>query len=125
MLAWGEEDRGETAKAVPAGTESSAAKRGTENPAIAESLREEVCAGENCKRAWKRVKANKGSPGVDGMTVQELPGYRQEHWPAMREAWLSGTYKPQAVRRKEITKPDGGRRKLGMPTGWIDGSNRR
>ena len=115
-LAWGEEDRGEAPKINPAGTESSAAKRGTENPAITESLMEEVCERENCKRALKRVKANKGSPGVDGMTVRELPGFLQEHWPAIREQLLSGTYKPQPVKRVEIPKPDGGVRKLGIPT---------
>src|ERR1019366_2981144 len=115
-LAWGEEDRGEAPKIIPPGTESSAAKRGTENPAITESLMEEICERENCKQALKRVKANKGSPGVDGMTVQELPGFLQQHWPAIREQLLSGTYKPQPVRRKEIAKPDGGMRKLGIPT---------
>jgi RNA-directed DNA polymerase len=117
VLAWGEEDRGEAPKIIPAGTESSAAERGTENPALTESLMEEICERGNCQRAWKRVKANKGSPGVDGMTVQELPGFLQQHWPAIREQLLSGTYQPQPVRRKEIDKPDGGGvRKLGIPT---------
>jgi RNA-directed DNA polymerase len=115
-LAWGDEDRGEAPKIIPAGTESSAAKRGTENPAITESLMEEVCERENCKRALKRVKANKGSPGMDGRTVQKLPGFLQQHWPAIREQLLSGTYKPQPVKRVEISKPDGGMRKLGIPT---------
>jgi RNA-directed DNA polymerase len=77
---------------------------------------EEVCERENCKQALKRVKANKGSPGVDGMTVQQLPGFLQQHWPAIREQLLSGIYKPQPVRRVEIPKPDGGVRKLGIPT---------
>jgi RNA-directed DNA polymerase len=77
---------------------------------------EEVCERENCKQALKRVKANKGSPGVDGMTVQQLPGFLQQHWPALREQLLSGIYKPQPVRRVEIPKPDGGVRKLGIPT---------
>ena len=115
-MAWGEEDRGEAPKIIPTGTESSAAERGTKNPAITESWMEEICERENCKRALKRVKANKGSPGVDGMTVQELPGFLPQHWPAIREQLLSGTYKPQPVRRKEIDKPDGGMRKLGIPT---------
>jgi len=115
-LAWGEEDRGEAPKIIPTGTESSGAERGTKNPAITESLMEEICERENCKRALKRVKANKGSPGVDGMTVQELPGFLPQHWPAIREQLLRGTYKPQPVRRKEIDKPDGGMRKLGIPT---------
>jgi RNA-directed DNA polymerase len=77
---------------------------------------EEVCERENCKQAWSRVKANQGSAGVDGMTVQQLPEYLKQHWPAIREQWLSGTYKPQPVRRVEIPKPDGGMRKLGIPT---------
>jgi RNA-directed DNA polymerase len=115
-LAWGEEVKGEAPKLFSPGTESSAAKRGTESPAHSESLMEEVCERENCKQALKRVKANKGSPGVDGMTVQQLPGFLQQHWPVIREQLLSGTYKPQPVRRVEIPKPNGGVRKLGIPT---------
>jgi RNA-directed DNA polymerase len=116
-LAWGEEAKGEARRLFPPGTESSAAKRGAESPAITESLMEEVCERENCKQALKRVKANKGSPGVDGMTVQQLPGFLREHWPAIREQLLSGTYEPQPVKRVEIPKPDGGGvRKLGIPT---------
>jgi RNA-directed DNA polymerase len=98
------------------GTESSAGKRGTESPAITEQWMEEVCGRENCKQALKRVKANKGSAGVDGMTVQQLPEYLKQHWLAIREQLLSGTYKPQPVKRVEIPKPDGGVRKLGIPT---------
>jgi retron-type reverse transcriptase len=77
---------------------------------------EEVCERENCKQALQRVQANKGSAGVDGMTVQQLPEYLKQHWPAIREQLLSGTYKPQPVKRAEIPKPDGGVRKLGIPT---------
>jgi RNA-directed DNA polymerase len=63
------------------------------------------------------VKANKGSPGVDGMTIDEIPEYLKQHWPAIREQLLSGTYEPKPVRRVEIPKPDGvGVRKLGIPT---------
>jgi RNA-directed DNA polymerase len=98
------------------GTETLAAKRGTESPAISEQLMEEVCERENCKQALARVKANKGSAGVDGMTVQQLPEHLKQHWPAIREQLLSGTYKPQPVKRVEIPKPDGGIRKLGIPT---------
>jgi RNA-directed DNA polymerase len=116
VLAFLEEGRGEAPKDLPEGTESSAGKRGTENPAITEQLMEEVCERENCKQALRRVKANKGSPGVDGMTVHDLPGYLKQHWPAIREQLLSGTYKPQPVKRVEIPKPDGGVRKLGIPT---------
>ena len=116
VLAFMEEDRGEAPKDLQEGTESSAGKRGTESPAIAEQLMEEVCERENCKQALKRVRANKGSAGVDGMTVQQLPEYLKQHWPAIRDQLLSGTYKPQPVRRVEIPKPDGGMRKLGIPT---------
>jgi RNA-directed DNA polymerase len=116
VLAFMEEDRGEAPKCLQEGTESSAGKRGTESPAIAEQLMEEVCGRENCKQALKRVKANKGSAGVDGMTVQQLPEYLKQHWPAIREQLLNGTYRPQPVRRVEIPKPDGGVRKLGIPT---------
>jgi len=115
-LAFMEESRSEAPTAPMGGTESSAGKRGTESPAITEQLMEEVCGRENCKQALKRVKANKGSAGVDGMTVQQLPEYLKQHWPAIRDQLLNGTYKPQPVRRVEIPKPDGGVRKLGIPT---------
>jgi RNA-directed DNA polymerase len=78
---------------------------------------EEVCEGENLKQALQQVKANKGSPGIDGMTVEELPGYLQQHWLVIREQLLNGTYEPKPVWRVEIEKPDGGgMRKLGIPT---------
>ncbi len=98
------------------GTETSTAKREYESPAIPEQVMEEVCERENCLRALKRVKSNKGSPGIDGMKVEELPGYLKQHWLAIREQLLSGTYEPQPVRRVEIPTPDGGVRKLGIPT---------
>ena len=116
QLAFPEERRGEAPRTEGEGTESLAAKRSAESPAETERLMEEVVERENLKEALKRVRANKGSPGVDGMTVHALPDYLKEHWPAIREQLLSGTYKPQPVRRKEIDKPDGGVRKLGIPT---------
>jgi RNA-directed DNA polymerase len=112
VLAFLEEDRGEAPKDLQEGTESSGGERGTQSPAIAEQLMEEVCGRESCKQALKRVKANKGSPGVDGMTVHDLPGYLKQHWSAIREQLLNGIYKPQPVKRVEIPKPDGGVRKL-------------
>jgi RNA-directed DNA polymerase len=115
-LAFPAESRSEAPTAAVEGTESLAAKRRTESPAISERLMEEVCERENCKQALARVKANKGSPGVDGMTVHKLAGHLRQHWPAIREQLLSGTYKPQPVKRVEIPKPDGGVRKLGIPT---------
>ena len=72
---------------------------------------------DNLKEALRRVKANKGSAGIDGITVDEISDYLKQHWPAIREQLLSGTYTPQPVRRMEIPKPDGeGVRKLGIPT---------
>jgi RNA-directed DNA polymerase len=116
VLAFREESRSEAPRASAQGTESLAAKRRTESPAIGEQLMEEVCEQENCKQALARVKANKGSPGVDGMTTHDLSGFLKQHWPAIREQLLNGTYVPQPVRRVEIPKPDGGVRKLGIPT---------
>ena len=72
VLAFMAEDRGEAQRAALEGTESLAAKRRTESPAIGEQLMEEVCGRENCRQALARVKANKGSAGVDGVTVHEL-----------------------------------------------------
>jgi RNA-directed DNA polymerase len=98
-------------------TESSAATNGPESPAKTQRLMEEVCERENLKEALRQVKANKGSAGVDGMTVVALSDYLRQHWPAIREQLLNGTYKPQPVRRVEIPKPDGGEvRRLGIPT---------
>jgi RNA-directed DNA polymerase len=116
VLAFLDESRSEAPRVSEEGTESLAVKRGTESPAIGEQLMEEVCERENCKQALARVKANKGSPGGDGMTVQQLPEHLKQHWPAIREQLLSGSYKPQPVKRVEIPKPDGGVRKLGIPT---------
>ena len=108
---------GEARVAGGEATESFSAKHAPESPASTNQLMEEICERENLKRALQRVKANKGSPGIDGMTVEELPGYLQQHWPAIREQLLSGTYEPKPVRRVEIAKLDGGgMRKLGIPT---------
>ncbi len=116
-LAFSEEGRSEAPTTPGGGAESSAAKRLSENPARnSEQLMELVCGRENCLQALKRVKSNKGSPGIDGVTVDALTVYLKEHWPAIREQLLNGTYKPQPVRRVEIPKPDGGMRQLGIPT---------
>jgi RNA-directed DNA polymerase len=116
VLAFAVEGRSEAPTTRREGTETSTAKRECESPAIPEQVMEEVCGRENCLRALKRVKSNKGSPGIDGMKVGELPGYLKQHWLAIREQLLSGNYEPQPVRRVEIPKPDGGVRKLGIPT---------
>ena len=105
----------ETRRDVPQGIETSMATGAPERPASV-TLMEEVCERENLKHALQRVRRNKGSAGIDGMTVEHLPTYLKEHWPTIRAQLLSGTYRPQPVRRVEIPKPDGGRRKLGIPT---------
>ena len=79
LLAFMEKYRGEAPNGLREGIEPLTAKRGTESPAIDEQSIEEVCERENCQQALKRVKANKGSPGVDGMTVQQLPEYLKQH----------------------------------------------
>jgi RNA-directed DNA polymerase len=116
-LAFGEETRSEAPQVPGQRAETRTVKRRNESPANNdEQLMEVVCERENCLQALKRVKSNKGSPGIDGMTVDQLPGHLMEHWPGIREQLLHGTYKPQPVKRVEIPKPDGGVRKLGIPT---------
>jgi RNA-directed DNA polymerase len=100
----------------PEGAEAPMVRREAEDPAGNQRLMEEVCERGNRREALKRVRANQGSPGIDGMTVDELPGYLEQHWPAIRGELLSGTYEPRPVKRVEIPKPDGGVRKLGIPT---------
>jgi RNA-directed DNA polymerase len=85
-LAFGEEGRSEVPRAPGEGSEALTAKRMNENPAKNdERLMEEVCERGNCLQALKRVKSNKGSAGIDGMTVGALTVYLKEHWPAVRE----------------------------------------
>src|SRR6516162_5179172 len=89
----------------------------SERPADTSRIMEEICERENLKEALRQVKGNKGSAGVDRMTVDQLGDYLKQHWPAIREQLLNGTYEPQPVRRVEIPKPDGGGvRKLGIPS---------
>ena len=79
-------------------------------------LMEQVVEEGNVKAAQKRVRQNKGSAGIDGMSVEALPGYMAENWGRIREELLTGTYQPQPVKRVEIPKPNGGIRQLGIPT---------
>src|SRR5262249_58771468 len=102
-LAFAEDARSEARSAFVEGTESFKAERKTESPAIVERLMEEVCERTNCEQALKRVQSNKGSAGVDEMTVQQLPAYLKQHWPNIREQ-LAGTYKPQPVLRAQLAK---------------------
>ena len=107
---------GEAREAGREETELLPARNDPESPARTNRLMEEVCERENLKEALRRVKANKGSAGIDRMTVDGIADYLKQHWPAIREQLLSGTYQPKPVRRVEIPKPDGGVRKLGIPT---------
>jgi RNA-directed DNA polymerase len=97
-------------------TESLVATSEPENPAGTNRWMEDVCERENLKEALRQVKGNKGSAGMDGVTVDQLTDYLKQHWPVIREQLLNGTYEPKPVRRVEIPKPDGGVRKLGIPT---------
>src|ERR1700733_774034 len=108
-------DRGETPVSGQRRAEPLAAKPAPESPAETEHLMEEVCDRENLQSAWKRFRRNQGSPGVEGMTIDDAKDYLREHWPSIRSRLLDGTYQPQPVKRVEIPKPDGGVRKLGVP----------
>lgn len=77
---------------------------------------EEILEPENLARAWKRVKANKGAPGIDGMTVEAFPAFAREHWPRVATAIREGNYRPAPVKRAWVPKPDGSQRPLGIPT---------
>ncbi len=79
------------------------------------ALLEQVLERTNLQRALKQVRQNRGAPGIDGMSVDALPDYLRQHWPALREQLLAGTYRPQPVRRVDIPKADGKTRPLGIP----------
>ena len=114
-LALAPNGRGETRAVGSPRAEPLMAKPAPESPAVTEQLMEEVCDRENLQSAWKRVQRNQGSPGVDGMSIDDAKDYLREHWPSIRSRLLDGTYQPQPVKRVEIPKPDGGVRKLGVP----------
>ena len=96
--------------------EAAVGASGERPPGNDERLMERVVERPNLLKALARVKTNAGSPGIDGMTVEELPAYLRQHWPAIRASLLAGTYHPKPVKRVEIPKPGGGVRKLGIPT---------
>src|SRR5881409_4010328 len=95
-------DQGETPISGYEGTEPFVAKPTSESPASAKQLMEEVCERGNLVRAWKRVRRNQSSPGVDGMTIDDAKDYLREHWPSIRSQLLAGTYQPHPVKRFEI-----------------------
>jgi RNA-directed DNA polymerase len=101
-----------------AGARSEEARAATHDTGYlgASDLMERVLSRLNLQAALRRVRQNKGSPGADGMTVEELPDYLREHWPALREQLLAGCYQPHAVKRQLIPKSGGGMRELGIPS---------
>jgi group II intron reverse transcriptase/maturase len=95
--------------------EARMARRETGSPGR-DGLLAQVLASANMVMAWKRVKSNRGSAGVDGLSIAETAEYLKTHWPRIRESLLDGSYRPRPVRRVQIPKPDGGVRELGIPT---------
>ena len=108
------EDRGETPN-VERSVEASTAPGETEGSGASGPM-ERVVSRPNLLAAYKRVKKNKGSPGIDGMTVEDLPDWLGDHWAEVRRQLLAGTYQPQPVKRQLIPKAGGGQRELGTPT---------
>jgi RNA-directed DNA polymerase len=102
-----------TGEGAPAGGTHRALRQ---DEATTQDLLQAVLSRDNLARAWKRVQANQGAPGIDGVSIECFPAHAREHWPALRERIEGGRYQPQPVRRVEIPKPDGGKRLLGIPT---------
>jgi RNA-directed DNA polymerase len=116
LLAFARESRGESPMACAEGTVLSAADSPTESPTSSDRLMESICDPANLAAAMAKVNANGGAPGVDGMRVNQLEKYFERHGDRIVGELLNGTYRPQPVQRVEIPKPDGGVRKLGIPT---------
>jgi len=113
-----DQGRGSEPGSVTSDTSTSAQQHSVvvPNVRVRVPLMEAIVSNANMRRALKRVRANKGSPGVDGMTVDDLKVHLKQAWPAIKSALLEGRYLPQPIRRVEIPKPDGGMRQLGIPT---------
>ncbi len=116
-LAFARGKAGEARKPEERRVEDCAATAGNQSPVVCGPTMEEVLERENLRKALKQVRRNKGAPGIDGMTVEQLGSYLAEHWPETREALQQCSYQPMPVRRVEIPKPSGGgMRRLGIPT---------
>jgi RNA-directed DNA polymerase len=116
-LAFGGAAEGEALSPLAGGAEVASAAPAPESPtAPVGAWMERVVARDNLKKALAQVRRNKGAPGVDGMTVDDLAAYLKDHWPEIRAQLLTGTYQPQPVRRVDIPKASGGTRGLGIPT---------
>ena len=91
-------------------------RRVVESPDPNAHLLERILSRENMQHAWKRVKSNKGAPGIDNMSIKEFPAFAREHWNSIRESLSDAIYQPLPVKRVEIPKPSGDTRPLGIPT---------
>jgi len=91
-------------------------RRVMDQPDPNENLLERVLSRDNVQKAWKRVKANKGVPGIDSMSIEDFPEFARAQWDNSRDSLMAGTYQPSPVKRVEIPKPTGGKRPLGIPT---------
>ena len=115
-LAFATGKAGEARKSGEGRAEDGAAMAGIKSPVACGPTMEEVLERENLRKALRQVRRNKGAPGIDGMTVEQLGAYLTEHWPEIREALQHCRYEPMPVRRVEIPKPSGGgMRRLGIP----------
>ncbi len=107
---------GEARSAAAQEAEARAARTESESRAAERPLMERIVERGNLEKALAQVKRNKGAPGIDGMTIDELGSYLKNHWPMIRAQLLDGAHKPLPVRRVEIPKASGGTRPLGIPT---------
>ncbi len=110
------EGRGRKPREHGLGASNATAGPGSSRPEATERLMERIVSRENMMAAYRRVVANKGATGVDGMTVGQLQPHLVVHWPQIREELLAGRYRPSSVRGVKIPKPGGGMRQLGIPT---------
>src|SRR5512132_4545259 len=108
--------KGEARSPGAAGTEARAARVATESLAAGGPSMEAIIERDNLRKALAHVRRNKGAPGIDGMTVDDLAAHLKDHWPTITAQLLEGAYQPLPVRRVEIPKASGGTRPLGIPT---------
>lgn len=92
-------------------------RRRVMQPALHDVLMEGIVAADNMRRAWRQVRRNRGAPGIDGMGIEDFPAYARGHWPAIRQAVLDGTYRPQPVRAGEYPETERGRAAAGDTDG--------
>ena len=108
--------KGEARSPGAAGTEARAARVATESLAAGGPSMEAIVERDNLRKALAQVRRNKGAPGIDGITVDDLAAHLKDHWPTIKAQLLEGVYQPLPVRRVEIPKASGGTRPLGIPT---------